>query len=166
MENLNKDNINDQNYIPFLSTFPLYKLDVLNKNGIINDENFHQLINLIANNNDDVNDQFLSDDSYYLNPETKIEEILSGDKLKELQELIQNEDINTFYTIIIPFKEVAKMKISLIQYCIMKNAIKCFKFFLVNGYEDPKKTLEEALNFWENKHRYQWDCMALDFWEQ
>ena len=35
------------------------------------------------------------------------------------------------------------MKSPLIQYCVMKNAIECFKYLLVNGFGDPNKTMEE-----------------------
>ena len=61
------------------------------------------------------------------------------------------------------------MEIPLIQYCIMKNAIECFKYLLVNGYDDPNKTMEEQNpypeknfmhNSWKSQHQYEWDCMA------
>ena len=72
-----------------------------------------------------------------------IEEIISGDKIKELEKLLQEKDIKSFNTITKSFLEVKKMEIPLIQYCIMKNAIECFKYLLVNGYDDPNKTMEE-----------------------
>ena len=50
------------------------------------------------------------------------------------------------------------MEIPLIQYCIMKNAIECFKYLLVNGYDDPNKTMEDSLYF--KRYIYKWDCMA------
>ena len=99
---------------------------------------------------------------------SKIEEIISGDKIKELQELLQEKDIKTFNTIIKPFLEVKEIRIPLIQYCIMKNAIECFKYLLVNGYDDPKKIMEETNNIlvfgFESEdfliERYEWDSMA------
>ena len=50
----------------------------------------------------------------------------------------------------------------------MKNAIECFKFLLVNGYDDPNKTMEEKdQKYFIDSHynrinikRYEWDCMA------
>ena len=51
---------------------------------------------------------------------TKIEEIISGDKIKELYKLLQEKDIKTFNTITKSFLEVGKIEIPLIQYCIMK----------------------------------------------
>ena len=60
------------------------------------------------------------------------------------------------------------MEIPLIQYCIMKNAIECFKYLLVNGLDDPNKTMKEqnpslfltrSGNLIKIK-RYEWDCMA------
>ena len=61
------------------------------------------------------------------------------------------------------------MEIPLIQYCIMKKAIECFKYLLVNGFNDPNKTMEEQNpdyfykppNYNEIEIRkYEWDCMA------
>ena len=98
-----------------------------------------------------------------------MEEIISGDKINELEELIFEKDIKTFKTIIKSFNEVDKMKIPLIQYCIMKKAIKCFKYLLINGFDDPNKFMEEQNPYsrdywknwyWKNHHRYEWDCMA------
>ena len=43
----------------------------------------------------------------------------------------------------------------------MKNAIECFKYLFVNGYDDPIKIMKEdpRWNFFNNK-QYKWDCMA------
>ena len=59
------------------------------------------------------------------------------------------------------------MEIPLIQYCVMKKAIECFKYLLVNGFDDPNKIVEEQ-NPYHNYDpdneigikRYEWDCMA------
>ena len=61
---------------------------------------------------------------------SKIEEIILGDKIKELKTLLQEKDIKTLYIITKYFLEVEKMEIPLIQYCIMKKAIECFKYCL------------------------------------
>ena len=76
--------------------------------------------------------------------------------------------MSTFNTIIKSFLEVEEMKIPLIQYCIMKKAIECFKYLLVNGFDDPMKAMAE-LNpgyFYDYSSeieikRYEWDCMAI-----
>ena len=57
------------------------------------------------------------------------------------------------------------MAIPIIQYCVIKNAMKCFKYLLVNGYDNPTKAMEEQnpnpnKRNWESQHRYEWDCMA------
>ena len=100
---------------------------------------------------------------------SKIEEIISGDKIKELEKLLQEKDIKTLNTITKSFLEVGKMEIPLIQYCIMKKAMECFKYLLVNGYDDPNKTMDEQSpeSFYDyNSHnvrpikRYEWDCIA------
>ena len=98
-----------------------------------------------------------------------ISTIILGDNLDELRELHQKKDINTFNIITASFREIDYMKIPIIQFCIMKNAIKCFKYLLVNGIDDPNKIMEELYpdNAWDygrlyykQIHRYQWDSMA------
>ena len=154
-ENLKKENIKDEKYIPLLKTFSKDQLKVLYQNEIITEETFNLLVpDFRANEVNDIN--------------TKIEEIISGDKIKELEKLLQEKDIKTFNTITKSFLEVEIMQIPLLQYCIMKKAIKCFKFLLINGYDDPKKTMEEqnpdyCYDSFYNKieiKRYEWDCMA------
>ena len=93
------------------------------------------------------------------NINSQIEEIISGNKIKELDKLVQEKDIKTFNTIMKSFLEVKKMEIPLIQYCIMKKAIECFKYLLVNGFDDPNRTMEH-LNSGTKIKRYEWDCMA------
>ena len=144
-ENLNNENLNNNKHI--LQKFPYEQLKTLYKNGIINDENSSSLgLTNQQSNNDN------------------IEEIISGDKIKELEKLIQDKDIQTFNTIIKSFNEVKWMKIPLIQYCIIKKAIKCFKFLLINGFDDPNKLMEEAnpnpfMKF-KSQHLYEWNCMT------
>ena len=168
-KNLKNENLNDEKFLPFLKRFPIYKLKVLYQNGIITETNFNSLTTNIMNNNmnqDEYQDQLLfkykSPNITSVSDNLIIEEIISGDKIKELQELIQEKDINTFNTIQMSFHEVEKMKIPLIQYCIMKNAMECFKYLLVNGYDDPNKTMEEQerRDLWIDIKRYKWDCMA------
>ena len=148
-ENLNNENINDEKYIPLLKTFSKSQIKVLYQNGIISEEK----LSIFAVKN---------------NYKTNIEIIISGDKIQELQSLIQKKNIKTFNTITTSFNEVEEMKIPLIQYCIMKNAKECFKYLLVNGYDDPNKIMEdlkriEIINFNRSAEiikGYEWDCMA------
>ena len=150
-ENLKNENINDEKYIPFLKTFSKNQLQILYQNEIISEKKINSLLQknqfyLTKGTNNTVND---------IN--TKIEEIISGDKIKELEKLLQEKDIKTLNTITKSFLEVGKMEIPLIQYCIMKKAIECFKYLLVNGFDDPNKTMEEQER---NTKKYEWDCMA------
>ena len=145
-ENLKNENINDEKFIPLLKTFSKNQLKALYENGIISEEK----LNLFLPKNQC----------------STIEEIISGDKVKELRKLLQEKNIKTFNTVIKYFLEVEKMEISLIQYCIMKKAIGCFKYLLVNGFDDPNKTMKEQNPYPEdnlmekNQHGYEWDCMA------
>ena len=160
-ENLKNENINDAKYIPFLKTFSKDKLEFLYQNGIITEKRFNSLIlnakNLNLNQNPNQSSTKLS------NVMTNNEELISGDKINELNKLTQEKDINEYNMISKSFNEVKEMKIPLIQYCIIKKAIECFKFLLINGFDDPNKTMEE-----QNPKRigskaikrYKWDCMA------
>ena len=111
-ENLKNENISDDKNIPFLKSLPIFQLDTLYECEIIAKAKF---FSPLSNNK----------------PRTtftnEIIDIIKEDKEKELDELIQKEGITRFAVIIEPFREVSTMKIPLLQYCIMKNAIKCFK---------------------------------------
>ena len=154
-DNLKKENINDEKYIPFLKTFSKYQLEILYQNEIITKERLNSTI-LIG----------FRDQTFDLNSnDISIETLISGDNVEELRLLIQKRNIKTISTVIRSFKEVKKMEIPLIQYCIMKKAIECFKYLLVNGYDDPNKTMKEQNSdyFYSNNNkikRYEWDCMT------
>ena len=90
LNNLNNEDITDEKYLPLLKTFSKYHLKVLYKNKIITEKKFNSLVPknqfyLTEETNSTVND---------IN--TKIEEIISGDKIKELEKLLQEKDIKTF----------------------------------------------------------------------
>ena len=147
-ENLKNENINDEKFNPFLKIFSKDQLEVLYQNKIITEEKLNLLV---PKNKKETN--FRLNGIY-----TKIEKIISGDKIKELQELLQKNDIKTFNTITKSFLEAEKMEIPLIQYCIMKNAIECFKYLLVNGFDDPKKKMKNQNIYYLQD--YEWDCMT------
>ena len=159
-ENLKNDNINDEKYIPLLKTFSKDQLEVLYQKGIIAEERFKLLIA--------ENQSFAKETNNLNDIKSKIEEIISGDNIKELEKLLQKSNNKSFKTITKSFFEVEEMEIPLIQYCIMKNAIECFKYLLVNGYDDPNKTMKEKdpdynemmFKFWGTNYLYEWDCMA------
>ena len=166
--NLKNENINDEKYIPLLKKFSEDQLEVLYQNTIITEEKFN-LLN--PQNQKKKNQSSTKETNFTINDiNSKIKEIISGDKIKELEKLLQDKDIKTFNTITKSFLEVEKMEIPLIQYCIMKKAIECFKYLLVNGFDDPNKTMEEQnpypqniftnLMGWKSEHRYEWNCMA------
>ena len=159
-ENLNNENINDEKYVPFLKTFSKSQLAFLYQNEIITEVNYNLLVNPIQSI------PKIADDNSNIRI---IEEIISEDKILELQEFIQKEDIKTFNNITKSFNEVERIEIPLLQFCIMKNAIKCFKYFLVNGYDDPRiimndQNLKRVFDYKIETDiyisRYQWDSMA------
>ena len=85
-ENLNEHDINDDQSFPILKTFSKDQLTVLYKSGIITEEKFNSLIpsNPISNqSNKNIQER---------NPITNnVKEIITGDKLDELQELIKEK---------------------------------------------------------------------------
>ena len=130
-ENLKNENINDDKNIPFLKSLSIFQLYTLYESEIITKA---KLFSLLSKN---------KLRTTFTNEIIEIIDIIKEDKEKELDELIQKEGITRFAVIIEPFREVSAMKIPLLQYCIMKNAIKCFKFLLINGYCDPNKTMKD-----------------------
>ena len=158
-EHLKNESINDERYIPLLKTFSEFQLEILYKNGIIPRNKINSLKYK--------NKKFNADNSNH--NKNFIEEIISGDKVNDLQELMQEKNSQTINIVTNSFREIHFMKIPLIQYCIIKKAIKCFKYLLVNGYDDPRKTMEEQNpeHFYDSKtlntktiKRYEWNCMA------
>ena len=138
-ENLKNESINDEKYIPLLKTFSKGQLKIVYQYGIITEEKF----NLLVPKNQKENQSSIKETNFVGNDiNTKIEEIISGDQIKELEKLLQEKDINSLNTITKSFLEVEKMYIPLIQYCIMKKAIECFKYLLVNCFDDPNITSE------------------------
>ena len=166
-ENLNNESINAEKYVPLLKSFSKSQLKTLYQNEIITEEKY---ISLISDDNEEMGKYLFSKKFHYIDYCIQLEEIISGDKIKELQEFIQEKNITEFYmSIVKPFMEVEKMKIPVIQYCIMKNSIECFKYILVNGYSDPNETMKETFieefydpTTYENQKfiKYKWDCMA------
>ena len=51
------------------------------------------------------------------------------------------------------FFEEYEMEIPILHYCIMKKAMRCFKFLLLNE-ADPSQTLQDTYD-------YEWDCISI-----
>ena len=158
-ENLKNENIHDEKFDQLLKTFSKYQIETLYKNGIITEEKVHSLIPNTENQKENRNQSSTKGANLTVNENNNIniDEIISDDKTEELKKLILEKDLKTFNTIKKSFLEVEERKIPLIQYCIQKNAIECFKYLLVNGYDDPNKTMIE-LN--QNENRHEFDCLA------
>ena len=76
-------------------------------------------------------------------------------------ELFQKETENNMNIILKDsFFEIENMKIPILHYCIIKKAIKCFKFLILNG-ADPFQTLSYEDVFGEEGDKYKWDCMTI-----
>ena len=159
LDNLNNNNKKEQYCINDKQTFLLllskYNLKLLYEYEIVNEEKYKVLMSIhnfkIQKNSESSNND---------------EEIIEGDKSEELQKLIREKDFRTINTIAKEFNEVQKMKIPILIYCVIQKAIKCFKYLLINGIDDPTLTMQEENPdpqdlCWINRHRYEWDCMAI-----
>ena len=117
-------------------------------------------------NNEKIEEEESDNDQDADNIVAKLAEIIEKDNVDELQILIVAHNIQTFSMFSSTFKNINDMAISLLHFCIIKKAIKCFKYLLVNGYDDPNHFMEE-LNpdpdnkEWVKSYQYEWDCMAL-----
>ena len=86
-----------------------------------------------------------------------IKQIIEEDNL----ELIQTEtERQKNMNIIIheTFFEIDYMDIPILHYCIMKKAIRCFKFLILNG---ANTSLELKIDEDNENHEYKWDCMTI-----
>ena len=168
LKNLRNENINNDKYIPLLKTFSNSQLQVLYQNEIISEERFHSLtINSKKQDPGAIKLEEFGDNNCI------IDKIISNDNIKELQALLLEKDFEKDIEkyIVKPFKEAELMIVPHLHYCIMKNAIKCFKYLLVNGYDDPNRIMYELnpIHFYINIRvssviktvkRYEWDSMT------
>ena len=159
--NHNKEqyNINEKEYIPFLQSLSIFQLEVLHKYKIINEEIYANIVQNYA-----IEKTVKSSED----EEKIVESIIKGDNHEELQKLIREKSIEKIRSITKSFNEVKKMRIPIIIESIIHKAIKCFKYLLINGIEDPTNTMDEQnpktiRMSWYNTievKRYEWDCMA------
>ena len=88
LKNLNKKNINDSLYIQFLEFFSHYQLKLLSKIGVISPDKFKSLITKKKVMN--IHSIFKKDKK---ENEVIMDEIISGDKVYDLQSFIMKFDI-------------------------------------------------------------------------
>lgn len=55
------------------------------------------------------------------------------------------------------FKGEGVVLVPMIQYCVMKGALKCFKYLLLNGLGGPERVMVDR---YDRPTRYKWDCLA------
>ena len=53
------------------------------------------------------------------------------------------------------FFEIPDMQIPIVHYCIMKKAMKCFKFLVLNGADLSQFLIDN------NTSKYEWDCISI-----
>ena len=84
--------------------------------------------------------------------EKHLKQIIEKDDFELLQQEFEN-DRNIILND--SFFEVEKMNIPILHYCIIKKAIKYFKFLILNG-ADPSQTLKN-----EDNEESEWDCISI-----
>ena len=149
--NNEKYNLNEKKHIPFLKILPWYQLDVLHDYKIIDENLYLAVVTMNSSKPLDSMDE-------------RVFEIIKGDKVEDLQRLIRIQ--GHLIPISRPFKEAQKMTIPVIHECVIQKAIKCFKFLLINGIDDPKQSMQDRKldpknYYWDREYNFQWDCMAL-----
>ena len=87
----------------------------------------------------------------------KIEEIIEADDIESFR-IISNENNFHFNRRIKKCNELFKYtEIPIISYCIEKNAIKCFKYALINGSDPSQKSIYTYIKEYSNKSKEIWD---------
>ena len=84
--------------------------------------------------------------------EVHLKQIIEKDNLELLQHEFEN---NKNIILKDSFFEEDEMQIPILHYCVMKKAMKCFKFLILNG-ADPSQTLSD-----ETENNYEWDCISI-----
>ena len=85
--------------------------------------------------------------------EPHLKQIIEKDDLELLQQEFENDKNIILHD---SFFEVEKMKIPILHYCVMKKAMKCFKFLILNG-ADPTVKLSQIQSTIQPKQHYEWD---------
>ena len=145
-------NINEEKHIPFLRTIPMIYIEDLYKYKI-NDEEIYAYLKLEKKHS-------LSN---------RIHEILKEDNLEKLQKIINEKGFKSIAYRMTSFREVEKINIPFIIECIIQKAMKCFKYLLINDFQDPTIHMFDVDRFvldifdylWIIDYRYNLDCMGI-----
>ena len=105
--------LNDEKYVSFLETLPMHYIEVLHNNGIIDIYKLNLKYCLMIHNRE----EFLESSN---NQDQRIEEIIKNDNMEELQRLIADNGKDSINSITKSFNEVKKMKIPIMNYCIIE----------------------------------------------
>jgi len=150
--------------IPGFCRTPIF-LEYLRKNDIevdikVEDEKEKEKEKDMKNKDDAGNEE---------NNSSKIKKIIEEDNLELFQqETEKDKNIILEET----FFEAKNMKIPIIHFCVMKKAMKCYKFLILNGADPSVKLCEQSGTSngrtgrrfgraQEPKHIYEWDCISV-----
>lgn len=150
--NLNGENLNDPQHIPFLMSLSDDQLKVLHKCGAINDDKVKSL------SKGDLLEKWNAETTN-LESENSMIKIIEQDNMEELQQLIKEGKIDPQGTVTTSFNGV-KMEMPIIHFTVMRRATKCFKYLLVNGYGNLEARMQEqnpdpSNRYWQPQHIYE-----------
>ena len=179
LENLKNSQTNEQfsiqdpKFLPYLKSLRAYQLELLHKYDIINYDIYSTLRSKKANSSkSSTPKKENSSQSLALKKpsvQKLVKKLIKDDNFRELQHITLEKDINKFKIISSSFEMVKTESIPILIYCIIQNAINCFKYLLINGIDDPRKTMKSRKPIphphprnvkWKDLHIYEWDCMA------
>ena len=171
-------NIHDPKHTSFLKSFTKYHLQLLVNYGIISSEKYKDLQPIEKKFRSFISIYESQLDQVSTKDQQILEKIIEGDKVDELQKLISEKENKMVFQQ--PFNEVQNMSFPILHYCIIHNALECFKYLLINGIDDPTKIMDDQqgimFSYAIDKgdispnnvsygqvflKRYEWDCMSL-----
>ena len=157
-------NISDKKYFSFIKNLSSYQIELLLKSKIIN-EDYKSLL---------AKTDKVQTIKRGRSSEAKVKEIIHEDNYEALRRMILEKGIKAISPVSESFNENPEMTIPLIIYSIIYKAIRCFKYLLINGIENPKSFMcDKNPQIINNlilidhfsglkKYDYQkWDCMAV-----
>ena len=94
-------------------------------------------------------------------PKTEIEEIIEKDDITDFEKLSNKITFDFNQTIKKNNELYHYSRIPILLYCIEKNAIKCFKFALINGADPTEKSERILNNSWAKQYKPVWDAYGF-----
>ena len=128
------------------------------------DENSDDENSYVENSDDEDSDDEDSDDEdshIKIRKKTKIEEIIDKDDIESFKIISNSNNFNFNQTITKNNELYHYFQIPILLYCIEKNAIKCFKFALINGADPTLKSNPITIKYGKINYEQTWDAYGF-----